>query len=57
MLRSPSNAVEIMRVLLECGAEPDALCGTYGGGGGQTTPCLLVSSAQPAWRRSAGRAR
>ena len=47
-LQSPSNAVEIMRVLLERGAQPDALCDTYGGGRGQTTLYLLVSSAHPA---------
>jgi hypothetical protein len=37
-----------MRVLLERGAEPDALCETYGGGRGQTTLYLLVSSVHPA---------
>lgn len=46
--RSPGNAVEIARALLERGAEPDALCDTYGGGRAQTTLCLLVSSAPPA---------
>jgi hypothetical protein len=47
-LQSPPNAVEVMRLLLERGAEPDALCNTYGGGRQQTTLYLLVSSAHPA---------
>jgi hypothetical protein len=47
-LQSPPNAVAITRLLLERGAEPDALCLTYGGGRGQTTLYLLVSSAHPA---------
>lgn len=47
-MQSPSNAVAIARLLLELGAEPDALCDTYGGGRGQTTLYLLVSSAPPA---------
>jgi len=47
-LQSPPNAVEIMRLLLERGAEPDAVCETYGGGRKQTTLYLLVSSAHPA---------
>jgi hypothetical protein len=47
-LQSPSNAVAITRLLLERGAEPDAMCLTYGGGRGQTTLYLLVSSAPPA---------
>jgi ankyrin repeat protein len=45
---SPANAVEILRLLLERGAEPDAICETYAGGPAQTTLCLLVSSAAPA---------
>jgi hypothetical protein len=47
-LQSPPNAVEIMHALLERGAQPDALCATYGGGRQQTTLILLVSSAGPA---------
>jgi ankyrin repeat protein len=45
-IQSPPNAVEIMHLLLERGAEPDATCNIYGPG--QTTMCLLVSSAGPA---------
>ncbi len=37
----------IARILLEAGAEPDALCATYGGGPAQTTLALLVSSQWP----------
>lgn len=47
-LQSPSNAVAVARLLLERGAEPDALCLAYRPGRGQTTLCLLVSSAVPA---------
>lgn len=47
-LQSPPNAPAIMRLLLERGAEPDALCDTYGGGRTQTTLVLLVSSCVPA---------
>lgn len=47
-LQSPANAPEIARLLLERGAEPDALCDTYDGGHAQTTLCLLVSSVHPA---------
>lgn len=47
-LQSPPNAPEIMRLLLERGAEPDAVCRTYGGGANQTTLYLLVSSVHPA---------
>jgi hypothetical protein len=47
-IQSPANAVEIMRLLLERGAEADALCEAYGGGRNQTTLCLLVSSCVPA---------
>ncbi|MGO9957347.1 MAG: ankyrin repeat domain-containing protein [Solirubrobacteraceae bacterium] len=49
-LQSPPNAAEIMRLLLEHGAEPDASCDTYGGGRAQTTLYLLVSSCVPAAR-------
>ena len=47
-LQSPPNAPQIMRLLLERGAEPDALCDTYRGGRTQTTLVLLVSSCVPA---------
>jgi hypothetical protein len=47
-LRSPPNAVDVLRLLIEYGAEPDAICDSYGGGNGATTLCLLVSSAHPA---------
>lgn len=46
--KTPPNAVEIARLLLESGAEVDALADTYGGGTAQTTMNLLVSSAHPA---------
>ena len=46
--RTPANAVEVMRCLLEAGAEPDALSCTYGGGPAQTTMALLTSSSWPA---------
>jgi ankyrin repeat protein len=44
--RSPRNAVEIARLLLEAGAEPDALAGMYGSQ--CTTMSMLVSSTPPA---------
>lgn len=47
-LRSPANAVDVLRLLIERGADPDAVCDSYGGGNGATTMCLLVSSAHPA---------
>ena len=47
-LQSPPTAPQIMRLLLERGAEPDALCDTYRGGRTQTTLVLLVSSCVPA---------
>jgi ankyrin repeat protein len=43
----PPNAVEIARLLLETGAEPDALSETYGGGVNQTTLSLLITSGHP----------
>ena len=46
--KSPENATEIARILIEAGAEVDALAETYGGGTNQTTLCLLVSSIHPA---------
>lgn len=47
-LQTPANARDILRLLLERGADPDAPCESYGGGTGTTTLCLLVSSAGPA---------
>jgi hypothetical protein len=46
--QSPRNAVQILRVLLRHGADPDAVCDTYNGGSAQTPLCLLVSSSHPA---------
>lgn len=44
--RSPASAVDIARLLLEAGAEPDATAGMYGG---ECAPLsLLVSSTPPA---------
>jgi hypothetical protein len=44
--KSPENAVEVARMLLEAGAEVDALADVYGGR--HTTMSLLVSSEPPA---------
>ncbi len=44
--RTPPNAVEIARVLLDAGAEPDALADMYGTE--CTTMSMLVSSSHPA---------
>lgn len=44
--RTPPNAVEIMQMLLEAGAEPDALANLYGGE--CTTLSMLISSSHPA---------
>jgi ankyrin repeat protein len=47
--QSPPNAVEIAKILLDAGAEVDAICDTYGPPpGGDTAMTLLVSSAHPA---------
>jgi ankyrin repeat protein len=46
--KSPPNAVAIAKVLLDAGAEVDALADTYGGDRYQTTMNLLVSSTHPA---------
>jgi hypothetical protein len=51
-LQSPSNATDILRLLIDRGADPDALCDSYGGGNGATTLCLLVSSSVPATART-----
>jgi ankyrin repeat protein len=45
-IQSPPNAVDVMHLLLERGAAPDATCAIYGDG--NTTMYLLVSSAHPA---------
>lgn len=44
--RSPKNAADVAKVLLEAGADPDALASFYGGQ--CTTLALLVSSTPPA---------
>ncbi|MEO8623485.1 MAG: ankyrin repeat domain-containing protein, partial [bacterium] len=46
--KTPANAVEIARFLLDAGASPDALADTYGADSLQTTMNLLVSSVHPA---------
>ena len=43
--KTPANAVEVARLLLDAGAEPDALAHMYGGDA--TTMDMLVSSAHP----------
>ncbi|MCP3980646.1 MAG: hypothetical protein GY716_15190 [bacterium] len=45
--RTPANAVEIAEILLEVGAEADALQGTYDGGWTSTPLALLCSSGHP----------
>ena len=45
--KTPPNAVEIARTLVDAGAEVDALCGLYRGCPGQTTLSLLVTSSHP----------
>lgn len=45
--RTPPNAVEVARFLLDSGAKVDALADTYGRDHWQTTMNLLVSSAHP----------
>lgn len=47
MQRTPANAPAVARMLLDAGAEPDALMSSYGGGSNQTPLCLLVSSSHP----------
>lgn len=46
--QSPRNAVEVLRILLRHGGDPDAVCDAYGGGSATTPLCLLVSSSHPA---------
>jgi ankyrin repeat protein len=43
--RSPQNAVEVAKVLLDAGADPNALQDSYGGQ--NTTMAMLVSSSPP----------
>jgi ankyrin repeat protein len=43
--RSPANAADVARTLIDSGADPDALCNMYGGE--CTTMALLVSSSPP----------
>jgi ankyrin repeat protein len=45
--KTPSNAVQITRLLLSAGAEPDATADTYGRDALQTPMNLLVSSVHP----------
>lgn len=45
--KTPHNAAEIAKRLLQRGASADALANTYGGGPNQTTLSLLVSSCWP----------
>ena len=49
---TPKNAVEVAGVLLEAGAEPDALADMYGGQ--YTTMSMLVSSCHPARSATTG---
>ncbi len=44
---TPGNAAQIARQLLSAGADPDGLCGSYGGGPNSTPLCLTVSSCHP----------
>jgi ankyrin repeat protein len=44
--KTPANAVEVAKMLLQAGAEADALAGMYGGR--CTTMSMLVSSSHPA---------
>ena len=46
--KTPPNALQVARFLLEAGAEVDGLANTYGGDQYQTTLNLLVSSTHPA---------
>lgn len=45
--RSPANSPAIARILLEAGAEPDALAPIYDKSAGDTTLCLTVTSVHP----------
>src|SRR5438552_16764780 len=50
--RSPANSPTIARILLEAGAEVDALAPIYDTSTGDTTLCLTVTSVHP-WRAGA----
>jgi ankyrin repeat protein len=43
----PENAVEIAEILLDAGADINAVCGIYGGGSGSTPLVNLVTSDHP----------
>ncbi len=45
--RTPASAPAVAELLLARGADPDAFALTYGGGPGQTTLALAVTSAHP----------
>ena len=45
--KTPANAVAVAELLLNAGADPNALCYTYRGGPEQTTLGLLTSSDHP----------
>ncbi len=45
--RTPTDIVALTRLLLDAGAEVDALCDSYGGGPGATALSLAVSSYHP----------
>lgn len=49
--RLRQKALGVLSVLIDAGADVDALCETYGGGSAQTTMNLLVSSGHPAEAR------
>lgn len=45
--RTPANAVEIARLIVDAGADPNATAEFYGGGPGSTALVSLVSSVHP----------
>ena len=45
--KTPENALEIINILIEAGADPNALCYTYRGGPGENTIGLMTSSGHP----------
>lgn len=46
--KTPDNVVEIAKILLEAGANPNQVSNIYGGGNGSTAMVALVSSSHPA---------